>query len=73
MKSFEFRNAEGRRQCDLQAEMEADERHRVHDIYEEKWAGEKDGGEYKNLTAEELRESFAISKRRRQAPARCSN
>ena len=41
-KSFEFRNAEGKRQRDLQAEMEAYERHKVHEIYEEKWAGEKE-------------------------------
>ena len=30
-KSFELRNAEGKRQCYLQADMEADERHRVHE------------------------------------------
>ena len=40
--------------------MEADERHRVHERYEEKWAGEKDADEYKNLTAEKRRESFAF-------------
>ena len=40
--------------------MEADERHRVHEIYEEKWAGEKDDDEYKKLTAEKRRESFAF-------------
>ena len=40
--------------------MEADERHRVHENYEEKWAGEKDVDEYKKLTAEEQRESFAF-------------
>ena len=38
--------------------MEADERHRVHESYEEKWAGEKDADEYKKITAEEQRESF---------------
>ena len=41
-KSFEFRNVEGKRQRDPQAEMEADERYRVHERYEEKWDGEKE-------------------------------
>ena len=59
-KSFEFRNAEGKRQRDLQAEMQADERYRVNESYEEKWAGEKDADEYKNLTAKKRRESFAF-------------
>ena len=40
-KSFELRNAEGKRQRDLQAEMEAYERHRVQESYEEKWAKKK--------------------------------
>ena len=59
-KSFEFRNAEGKRKRDLQAEMEVDERHRVYESYEENWAGEKDADEYKKLTAEKQRESFAF-------------
>ena len=59
-KSFEFLNAEGKRQRDLQAEIEADERHRVHEIYEEKWACEKDADEYKKLTAEERKYSFTF-------------
>ena len=40
--------------------MEADERHRVHESYEEKWAGEKDADEYKKITAEKQRERFAF-------------
>ena len=40
--------------------MEADERHIVHESYEEKWAGEKDADEYKKLTAEKRRERFAF-------------
>ena len=40
--------------------MEADEGHRVHESYEEKWAGEKDADEYKKLTAEKQRERFAF-------------
>ena len=59
-KSFEFRNAEGKRQRDLQAEMEADESNKLHERYEQKWAGEKDADEYQKLTAEERRESFAF-------------
>ena len=51
-KSFELRNAEGKRQRELQEKVEAYERHKVHEIYEEKWAGEKDADEYKKLTAE---------------------
>ena len=54
-KSFEFRNAECKRQRDLQYVMEADERHRVHVSYEEKWAGEKYADEYKKITAEKQR------------------
>ena len=50
-KIFEFQNAEGKRQRDLQAEMEADKRHRVHESYEDKWAGEKYADEYEKLTA----------------------
>ena len=68
-KIFQFRNAEVKHQRDLQAEMQADERHRVHESYEEKWAGEKDADEYKKLTVEEKRESFtfqnAVRKRQR--------
>ena len=59
-KIFEFHNAEGKRQRYLHSEMEADKRHRVHERYEEKCAGEKDANEYKKLTAEKQRESFAF-------------
>ena len=59
-KSFELRNAEGKRQRDLQAELESDERHKVHESYEEKWSGEKDADEYKKLTSDKWRESFSF-------------
>ena len=40
--------------------MEAYESHRVHETYEDKWAGEKDADEYKKLTVQKRRESFAF-------------
>ena len=40
--------------------MEADKRNRVHESNEDKWAGEKYADEYKKLTAEKRRESFAF-------------
>ena len=50
-----FRNAEGKCQRDFQAEVNADECHRVHESYELKWAGERDAGEYSKKAAKERR------------------
>ena len=48
--SLSFRNAEGKRRRDFQAEVNADECHRVHESYELKWTDERDADEYsKNL------------------------
>ena len=38
--SFDFKNAEGKRQRDVQTEMEADERDREHERYDLKWASD---------------------------------
>jgi len=61
--SLAFRNAEGKQQRDLEAEMDADEQHREHESYELKWAGERDAEAYKKKMAEERRESFAFRNR----------
>ena len=53
--SLSFRNAEVKCQRDFQAEVNADERHRVHESYELKWAGERNADEYRNKFAKELR------------------
>ena len=58
--SFAFKNAEGKRQQDVQTEMEADERNRQHDSYELKCAGDSDAEDYKKKIAKEQRESFAF-------------
>ena len=52
-----FRNAEGKCQCDFQAEVNADECHRVHESYELKWAGEHDAYEYRKKIAKERRDN----------------
>ena len=46
-----FRNPEGKCQRDFQAEVNADECHRVHESYELKWAGERDADEYSKKAA----------------------
>ena len=50
-----FRNAEVKCQCDFQAEVNADECHRVHESYELKWAGERNADEYSKKSAKERR------------------
>ena len=51
--SLSFRNAEGKCQRDFQAEVNADECHRVHERYELKWAGDRDADEYRKKVAKE--------------------
>ena len=53
--SLSFRNAEGKCQRDFQAEVNADECHRVHERYELKWAGERYADEYKKKVTKERR------------------
>ena len=53
--SLSFRNVEVKCQRDFQAEVNADECHRVHESYELKWAGERDADEYRNKFAKERR------------------
>ena len=52
-----FRNTEGKCQPDFQAEVNADEGHRVHESYELKWAGERDADEYRKKVAKERRDN----------------
>ena len=53
--SLSFHNAEGKCQRDFQAEVNADECHRVHESYELKWAVERDADEYSKKAAKEQR------------------
>ena len=46
MESFAFQNAEGKRQRDIQTEMEIDERNIEYESYEMEWAGDSGNGEY---------------------------
>ena len=55
--SLSFRNAEGKCQCDFQAEVNADDCHRFHESYERKWAGERDSDEYINKVEKERRDN----------------
>ena len=52
-----FCNAEGKCQRDFQAEVNADECHRVHERYELKWAGERDADEYRKKVEKERRDN----------------
>ena len=55
--SLSFRNAEGRCQRDLQAEVNAYKCHRVHESYELKWSGERYADEYRKKVAKEQRDN----------------
>ena len=55
--SLSFCNAEGKCQRDFQAEVYADECHRVHESYELKWTGERDADEYRKKVAKEQRDN----------------
>ena len=50
-----FCNIEGKCQRDFQAEVSADEWHRVHESYELKWDGNRDADEYRKKAAKERR------------------
>ena len=65
--SLSFRNAEGKCQHDFQAELNADECHRVHESYELKWSGKRDADEYRKKFAKERRDIFAL----RNAEGKC--
>ena len=52
-----FRNAESKCQRDFQAEVNADECHRVHESYELNWAGKRDADEYRKKVAKERRDN----------------
>ena len=55
--SLSFRNAEGKCQRDFQAEVNANECHRVHKSYELKWADERDAYEYRQKVEKEQRDN----------------
>ena len=61
--SFDFRNAEGKRQRDFQAETDADYLQRVHESYTLKWAGQNDVGSHRQHMAKERIESFAFRRK----------
>merc|ERR1712032_1503324 len=65
--SLAFRNAEGRRIRDLEAQMAVDVRHREHESFKLKWAGERNADNHRKQKNEEKRQSFA----RRNAEGRC--
>jgi len=58
--SLAFRNAEAKRVRNLEAQMKSDELHDDHESYELKWAGERDAEDYRELIAQERRESLAF-------------
>lgn len=58
--SYAFRNAEGRRQRNEQAERKALEQIAESKRLEHKWAGERDAEDYKKQCAQERRESYAF-------------
>jgi hypothetical protein len=58
--SFAFRNAEGRRQRDEEAERLSQKQFEDHRRIEHKWAGEEDAKKYLEKCAEERRNSFAF-------------
>ena len=55
--SLSFCNAEGKCQRDFQAEVNAEDCHRVHESYELKWAGERDADEYRKKVTKEQRDN----------------
>ena len=55
--SLSFRNEEGKCQRDFQAEVNADECHRVHDSCGLKWAGERNADGYTKKVAKERRDN----------------
>ena len=55
--SLSLRNTEGKCQRDSQAEVNADECHRVHESYELKRACERDADEYRKKVAKERRDN----------------
>ena len=55
--SLSCRNTEGKCQRDFQAEVNADECHRVHESYELKWAGDHDADKYIKKIVKEWRDN----------------
>ena len=72
--SLAFRNAEAKRVRDLDAQKKSYELHDDHESYELKWAGERDAEDYRELIAQERRDSLAFrnaeAKRTRDLEAR---
>lgn len=58
--SFAFRNAEGKSQRKEEEERQVEEAKVMHERFEHKMAGERDGDEYKKQCAHERRESYAF-------------
>ena len=62
-KSFAFRNAEGKRHKDLQAEKDADDLQQVHESYTLKWNGENDSRSHKQHMEKERRQIFSFRRK----------
>ena len=58
--SLAFRNEEGKRIRDLEAQMKSELEQDERESYELKWAGERDADAYKEQLAQERRDSFAF-------------
>lgn len=58
--SFVSRNIEGRRQREVEVELEVKEKEVAHELFEFKMAGERDGDEYLQRCEKARRESFAL-------------
>ena len=61
--SFALRNAEGKRQRDLQAEKDAYDLQKVHERCTLKWDGENDTRSHMKHMSKECRESFAFRRK----------
>lgn len=61
--SFASRNQHGKKQRDLQAQEEAEQRFEQHESYELKWAGERDAKAYELRLESERRESLSFRNR----------
>jgi len=64
-KSLAFRNKDGHRQRELEANMHHDEKQAEHESYELKWGGEKDAEAYKKQLADDRRKSLAFRNKER--------
>ena len=65
--SLAFRNAEGKRTRDFEAQKKSHDNHDEHESYELKWAGERDADAYREQMNKDRRDSFSF----RNAEGKC--